>query len=166
MIRVRSPDLWISFPSSFFFPAVICVNSSVALSFVVLCLPPSLPPAFPAASLSFAFAAPSHYDPRTVAFQSSLSRRPEFLWPFFSSFRFAHSSFPDRPWLAPHASRGERGKKSAGYEGPGKTATRFTADGTLRTEPRTGPWTVGGRGVDWVRERGMNRSWGSKFPEL
>jgi hypothetical protein len=70
------------------------------------------------------------------------------------SFRFSHSSFPDRPWLAPHASRGERGKKSAGYDGPGKTPTGFTADGKLRTEPRTGPWTVEGRGVDWVREGG------------
>jgi hypothetical protein len=129
MIKVRGPDLLISFPSASFFPAIICVNSSVARSFVVLCL------------------------------------RPQFLWPFSSSFRFSHSSFPDRPWLAPHASRGERGKKGAVYEGPEKTATGFTPDGKLRTEPRTGPWT-GGRGVDWVRERGMNRSWGSKFPEL
>jgi hypothetical protein len=62
------------------------------------------------------------------------------------------------------AARGER--RVRGMQIQERRQQGFTADGELRAEPRTDPWTAGGRGVDWVRGKGMNRSWGSKFSEL
>jgi hypothetical protein len=138
-------------PLSFLPPsfALICPSPSLPLSFH--CRPlfpyPFLPPSLSFSlrcrrlfrcsltpTLSFARVSlpplfRSHFPPHlttahgTVACQSSVSRRPEFWEPFFSSFYFHHSSFPHCQGLAPRASRGERGKKGAGYQGPGKTAT-------------------------------------------
>jgi hypothetical protein len=59
------------------------------------------------------------------------------------------------------AARGER--RVRGRKAQERRQQGFTTDGKLKTGPCTGPWKAGGRVVDWIRRKRMNRTWRSKF---
>jgi hypothetical protein len=171
MIRARRPEFSISLPSSSVSPAVIYVGVSMlsippCFSSVILSLPPSISLAFPCPLTFILLSRPFSAPPRgplrfSPLFSVGLNSCGRSSRAFISLT--VRSLILRSLLLAWAAVRGER--RVRGMKVQERRQLGFTAEGELRTEPR-GSVDGGGRGVDWVRGKGMNRSWGSTFPEL
>jgi hypothetical protein len=129
------------------------------LSFVILQLPPSISLAVPCRPFwrspfpphLTTTRGPSHFGPLFSVGLNSCGRSSRAFVSLSLRSLTVSGLLPMRA-----AARGERRVRD--MKAQERRQHGLTADGELRTESRAGPCTAEGRGVDWVREKGMNRS--------